>query len=542
MRKERLWLPAGAWVLITILSNLVLAAWLDDQVWRRGIELLRGGGYAAVQAYPPLYAHWLWWCARLPLPALPLRMILLLPALACQAGLVWWLARQAQAPRWLPVLAALNPALLLAGPVLGQFVLIHAVLLLWGLQLLIERRRPLLVMPLLALALLANAEVLCLLPVLLALLWHRRDLRLWAGLLPALLLVELVLLPYWFAERWPPLFSHFHPGSGSFATLGAGNLWLLLGRDGLPDKLPLFFPSLTPRRIGEDLFLAWSAWLLLSGLLRDEPQRHWRNAVLAALGFFLLWPDQHAADLVPATVLALGAAARCPRLAPHAAALSAAAALDLLLNLGGRHDGIGLVLLAALLLAYALYAPAWRLAPPGAGGSRRLGWLLAACLVPAAALALRPDRSASQLLPAADAESLVDVTRVAGLDAHQGWGTLHIDASVEGNALTVGGKTWDSGFGTHAPSQIRLALPPHARRFTAAVGLDQEAHGGRVAFQVFADTVKLWDSGPVFSDQPERRLDLDVSGHQTLDLVVVPVGSMDYGHADWLEPRLQLGS
>lgn len=553
LRKEGPRPPVGAWILIVILLNLGLAAWLDDQVWRRGVDQMHSGGYAALAGYPPLYAHWLWLCSRLPLPALALRMVLLLPVLGCQAMLVWWCARRRgpEASGWLLPLAALNPALLLAGPLLGQFVLVHATLLGFGLLLLIGGKRPLLVMPALALALVANAQVLCLLPVLLALSWHRPDQRLWAGVLPALLLVELVLLPYWFADCSPALFGHFHFGTFPAATLHADNLWLLLGRDGLSDRLPLFVTALlppglrqqlTPHQIGETLFMVWSLWLLVSGLMRNEPEHHWRNAVLAALGFFLLWPDQHAADLVPAAVLALMAAAQYPRFVPHAAVLSLAAAADLLLTLGGRQDSAGALLLAGFVLAYALYAPAWRRAPQGQAGQGRLVWLLAAVLAPAAALALRPGPSSRQTLPPPSSGSLVDLTQVAGLDVQQGWGSLHIDTSVEGHTLTVGGQTWDGGFGTHAPSQIHLKLPPGVRRFTAAVGLDQEAHGGRAAFKVFADGAELWDSGLVLSDQPARQLDLDVSGRQALDLVVEPVGSMDYDHADWLEPRLKLGS
>lgn len=50
----------------------------------------------------------------------------------------------------------------------------------------------------------------------------------------------------------------------------------------------------------------------------------------------------------------------------------------------------------------------------------------------------------------------------------QGWGALHRSESVEGQLLRLGGKTYASGLGTHADSDIRVRGP--ARRTVPCLG------------------------------------------------------------------------
>src|SRR5580693_4177119 len=56
----------------------------------------------------------------------------------------------------------------------------------------------------------------------------------------------------------------------------------------------------------------------------------------------------------------------------------------------------------------------------------------------------------------------------------QGWGDPHKNQSVEGNALSLQGKTFDHGLGTHADSILYVRLGGAAKSFSATVGLDDE--------------------------------------------------------------------
>jgi hypothetical protein len=128
-------------------------------------------------------------------------------------------------------------------------------------------------------------------------------------------------------------------------------------------------------------------------------------------------------------------------------------------------------------------------------------------------------------------------TTVPGRTEQQGWGTLHLDQSVEGKPLTAGRTTWAFGFGTHAPSTITLPVPAGARRFRSFVALDDESRNGRAGFEVWVDGQLRWTSGPLESGAAPRECEVQVQGARSLELRVDPLGPVDADHADWLEPQ-----
>jgi hypothetical protein len=139
-----------------------------------------------------------------------------------------------------------------------------------------------------------------------------------------------------------------------------------------------------------------------------------------------------------------------------------------------------------------------------------------------------------------------DEIRLSGLaptSATQGWGSLGIDTSCEGNPLTIGTRRFAHGLGTHAVSRIEYDLDGDYERFTAWVGIDAEMMGqptgATVVFQVFADDVKLFDSGIMDQHTPARRVDVPLTGRRSLALVVGDAGDgINADHADWAEALL----
>lgn len=130
--------------------------------------------------------------------------------------------------------------------------------------------------------------------------------------------------------------------------------------------------------------------------------------------------------------------------------------------------------------------------------------------------------------------------------ATTGWGTIHRDASVEGNPIKLlsdsGVVTYDRGIGTHANSEIIYDIAGKGyNRFQCYVGLDQEANRndvGSVAFQVWADGEKLFDSGMMKRDTPAKFIDVDVSGRKQLKLIVTDAGDGNGNdHADWADAQ-----
>ena len=123
-----------------------------------------------------------------------------------------------------------------------------------------------------------------------------------------------------------------------------------------------------------------------------------------------------------------------------------------------------------------------------------------------------------------------------------GWGTLHKNASVQGTPLTIAGKVYDHGIGTHAKSRILLDIGGACTRFTAAVGIDDEVKQYKeasVEFRVLGDGKTLWESGIMKATDPAKLIDVDVTRIRILALVVGDGGDSNYAdHADWADARL----
>jgi NPCBM/NEW2 domain. len=126
--------------------------------------------------------------------------------------------------------------------------------------------------------------------------------------------------------------------------------------------------------------------------------------------------------------------------------------------------------------------------------------------------------------------------------ATQGFGTPNKNKSVDGKAITIGGKTFERGFGTHAESSLLVLLDGKASEFTAQVGIDDEVEGRQpaVEFIIIGDGKKLWSSGVVHLGDPARPCSVQLAGVQKLELVVTDGGNGNYyDHADWADAKFE---
>ncbi|GAA0249869.1 NPCBM/NEW2 domain-containing protein [Haladaptatus pallidirubidus] len=126
------------------------------------------------------------------------------------------------------------------------------------------------------------------------------------------------------------------------------------------------------------------------------------------------------------------------------------------------------------------------------------------------------------------------------VDATIGWGEIGLDESVEGNPITIGGTTYEKGIGTHARSEITYNLGENMSRFVSDVGVDDEVEGdGSVGFKVVGDGETLAETDVLTGSGGATHLDVDVSGVDTLTLVVTDGGNgIDSDHADWAAARV----
>ncbi|MFC1705797.1 glycoside hydrolase [Planctomycetota bacterium] len=124
----------------------------------------------------------------------------------------------------------------------------------------------------------------------------------------------------------------------------------------------------------------------------------------------------------------------------------------------------------------------------------------------------------------------------------QGWGRPQASKSVQGGPLSLGGRRFTRGLGTHAESGLTLELAGSgARRFEAYVGVDDEVQSGRgsVEFLVIGDGKVKWRGGVFRSGEPARRVRVDLRGIRYLNLVVGDgEDGEDEDHADWADARV----
>jgi alpha-galactosidase len=130
--------------------------------------------------------------------------------------------------------------------------------------------------------------------------------------------------------------------------------------------------------------------------------------------------------------------------------------------------------------------------------------------------------------------------------AKQGWGEPQKNKSVGGGTLTIGGKQFARGFGTHSESTLRLNLNGGAQEFSASVGVDDEVNknpASSVEFIVLGDGKALWRSGVMHAGDPAKDCEATLTGVKSLVLEVSDAGDgINYDHADWADARFETGA
>ncbi len=143
---------------------------------------------------------------------------------------------------------------------------------------------------------------------------------------------------------------------------------------------------------------------------------------------------------------------------------------------------------------------------------------------------------AHSLVQAAEAQkawlSALDLSKMS-----VGWGEAVANKSIEKKPLTLGGKTFEKGVGSHAPSVMYVELDGKAERFYAQVGVDDETGDkGSIQFRIYGDGKKLFDSGVMKGGAPARIVDLKLQGVRQLVLSVTGAGDgIAYDHADYAD-------
>jgi len=130
--------------------------------------------------------------------------------------------------------------------------------------------------------------------------------------------------------------------------------------------------------------------------------------------------------------------------------------------------------------------------------------------------------------------------------ATNSWGPVEKDKSNgeinigDGNTITLNGITYSKGLGSHAPMEATYFIGGLYKTLISDIGVDDEMEStGSVIFQVWADSVKIYDSGIMTYKDTTKTIHVDISGVNELKLIVTNGGDGIVGdHADWANTHL----
>jgi len=134
------------------------------------------------------------------------------------------------------------------------------------------------------------------------------------------------------------------------------------------------------------------------------------------------------------------------------------------------------------------------------------------------------------------------------LDVHymcQDWGVPQINKSVLGTELSVCGKKYNRGLGTHSISRFLLNLGGKAKTISGFVGADdRNDFCSNMEFQIIADKKTVWRSGVMHKGIAPKYFSVKLDNVQQIALIVREAGDgIMYDHADWLNVKINtLGS
>jgi len=563
------------WGFVCLLANILLtfanSYSCDQGFWSNWIQQITKDGLGGLKCdYPPVYLLWLWFVAQVHslfgfviATSFFLKFICLWPVYFAHVFLVDFASRFVQKfnyPGWKQHLIlgfiALNPAILMDGPVWGQVDLFPVVFAILGIYCLNYRKTNIWSSAFYVFSLLTKFQMILFLPVFggLFLKYWRRS---WKSLPLGLAVIVLVLLPFAISGNLLDTLRHAYldsSGTYPYATYNAANIWMFLSGNATSNSVPIFgiegslATLFKPSVLGRILFVLVSVFTLVKTILSRNVRSVWMLATINAAAFFVVLPGMHERYLLYAVPVAL-----CWFLWEFGVGgiacffVSAVAALNvnMINSLKGNNVWSMISFFACLTLIGTIV---WAASPKkikrlldvvaSVNYPRFVPYALLGVIAVVTSIVVSFQMKPVELHLGND-EILVSDLRL--VRKHQDYGSMHYDKTVDGNALSANKRIYQVGIGTHASSFFEYELPENADSLFVGVAVDDEVgEGGSVKFIIRADGREIWHSDVLSGGKAPQFVALPIRGHRRLELATDANGSNNSDHADWLNPYIKL--
>lgn len=575
------------YMISAIFCNLILLFWdssVDLGFWENWTKQLIVKGYTEFNGdYPPIFIHWLYVVgqiySQLDIPVeknIFLKYLTQLPVVLSHlvlTGVVLQILKKTFASEvhfhTVMLLTALNPAILFNGPIWGQIDIIPLIPVIAALFAGISERYRLYTFPLYSLALLTKFQMIAFAPVfgILFFVDYKSHLK---SILLCLSVCVIAFLPFIITHNFLAAVKRayldtLHVGA---TTMGASNIWILLTGNATPDTILLFgIDSNNPvasffkaKNFGMIAFSLACLAVFLQGIKNILNRKYVNDqsalatdtlfyAMTCAAAFFTLLPAMHERYLLPAVIVSLVYSSMRPTRAFYPIVFSFISTFNLAMATGIKTSSIWPAISWLMLIAFLylimefLFRRSWYIFIKDVIHKLfAFRGLFVTVLVTSYLILGNQLLEQTKIRPLVLTHNQIALNKLQPIFASQDFGSLQIDKSANGNILSVAGKRFENGLGTHANSKIDYILPNNTMELTFLFGLDDEVESANVTFSVWSDDTLLWQSQPVYGS--ERNLEpvsIALKNITHLSLRVSSNGDISSDHADWIQPILTLG-
>lgn len=127
------------------------------------------------------------------------------------------------------------------------------------------------------------------------------------------------------------------------------------------------------------------------------------------------------------------------------------------------------------------------------------------------------------------------------INSQQSYKRPVLNRAIEGDPLSIGGKLYENGIGTHADSWIHLKIHKSGSHLTGKCGItDEVGKRGKIKCKIKDRSKELFISPKISGGDPAASFSVQIPDSRELVLLIKKQGnSIDFNHAAWVDLKIE---